>query len=72
MHGERDICMEEGGGMRGGGRKGECGPSFLLSPLYIMPLFHSPPPPLQGVHWPGRARNLQHHSHMHGWSSTGD
>ena len=71
MHGERDICMEEGGGMRGGGRKGECGPSFLLSPFYIMPLFHPPPPPSRGYIGPG-GLELQHHSHMHGWSSTGD
>ena len=42
MHGERDICMEEGGGMRGGGRKGECGPSFFCDHHFILCLYFAP------------------------------
>ena len=70
MHGERDSYMY-------GGRRGDEGwreeggvrtKFFAITILYYASIL----PPLQGVHWPGRPCKLQHHSHMHGWSSTGD
>ena len=67
------VYMEEGGGRReveGGaeGGRGSVDPLFAITILYYASIL----PPLQGVHWPGRPCKLQHHSHVHGWSSTGD